>query len=137
MFDDRNPIPVYVRLAAMLREQIIAGQLRPGGAVPSEQYLADQYGVSRQTARKATEVLRNEGWVATQRARGSVVRSFPEPRVIEARPGATVRARLALPTDPFFAGEDVTIEVTQPGGEHETGPASRTVVQVTGPDAGS
>lgn len=134
MFDDR-PIPVYVRLAALLREQILAGTLAPGAMVPSEQYLASEYGVSRQTARMAAALLRQQGWVVTRRSRGTIVLPVPEPQVIEAEPGAVIRARLALPGDPIYPGEEITIEVIQPGGEQKTGPASRTVVQVTGPES--
>jgi DNA-binding transcriptional regulator YhcF (GntR family) len=127
MLDDRHPIPVYVRLASILREQIVTGILPAGGAVPSEQHLADEYGVSRQTARAAVTILRDEGWVVTRRSRGSTVVPVPEPRVITAGRGARVSAYLA-------ADGNVTLVVTHPGGQQESGPAPRTVVRVTGPE---
>lgn len=129
VFEDSS-IPVYVRLASLLQEQITAGELRPGAAVPSEVYLASHYGVSRQTARFAVRLLREGGWIVTYRARGSVVLPVPDPRVILAGPGAVVRARLALPGDP--PGGDVMLLVTRPGAGTEVIPAPRAVIRVTG-----
>lgn len=134
MLDDNSRLPVYLRLATILREQIRSGRLGPGAAVPSEPYLASEYGVSRQTARKAVEVLREDGYVITHRSRGSVVLPVPAQQIIHAEPGAVVAARLSIPGDP--PGSDVTLIVMQPGGEVATGPAARTIVQVTGPEQG-
>ena len=72
--DHRSPTPLYVQLAAILREQITAGELAPDAPLPSESYLQQEHGVSRVTVRKAVEVLRNEGLVYTLPQRGSYVR---------------------------------------------------------------
>jgi len=134
VLEEGSRMPVYLRLAAVIREQIIAGELRPGAAVPSEPYLSAQYGVSRQSVRNAIAVLREQGWIVTHRSRGSVVLPVPPPRVIEARPGDVVRARLPVPGDPDV--DDVTLVVRHPDGQEETAPAARTIVRVTGPDSG-
>jgi GntR family transcriptional regulator len=71
--DRWNPQPVYLQLAAILRGQIERGELVPRQPLPSESYLVGRHGVSRGTARRAVEVLRNEGLVRTIPQRGTYV----------------------------------------------------------------
>lgn len=132
MLEEGSRVPVYLRLAAVIREQIIAGELLPGAAVPSEPYLSAQYGVSRQSVRTAIAVLREQGWVVTHRSRGSVVLPVPPLQVLEVAAGDVIRARLPVPGDPDV--NDVTLIVRHPDGREETRPAARTIVRVTGPD---
>lgn len=58
---ERQPQPPYQRIAADLREQIADGRLPPGTLVPSITRLSQEYGVSRNTAVKALQVLAREG----------------------------------------------------------------------------
>ena len=53
-----------------LRRQITGGDLASGAVLPSEAELAGSYGVSRVTVRKALEVLRDEGVVASRQGFG-------------------------------------------------------------------
>ena len=69
--DDR---PLPVQLAGILRGQILAGELGPGDLLPSETTLTQRYGVSRNTARAAVALLRDEGYVQTRPQFGSRVR---------------------------------------------------------------
>ncbi len=71
--DRWNPEPVYLQLAAILRGQIKRGELVPRQPLPSESYLTGAYGVSRGTARRAVQVLRDEGLVHTIPQRGTYV----------------------------------------------------------------
>lgn len=71
--DRWDPEPVYLQLAAILRGQIKRGELVSRQPLPSESYLTGRYGVSRGTARRAVEVLRNEGLVRTIPQRGTYV----------------------------------------------------------------
>jgi len=71
--DRWNPEPVYLQLAAILRGQIERRELVPRQPLPSETYLVGHYGVSRGTARRAVQVLRDEGLVVTIAQRGSYV----------------------------------------------------------------
>jgi GntR family transcriptional regulator len=70
-----NPTPLYLQLAAILREQVQSGELPPRSALPSESYLQQEQGVSRGTVRMAVGVLRDEGLVVTIAGRGTFVRS--------------------------------------------------------------
>jgi GntR family transcriptional regulator len=71
--DRWNPEPVYLQLAAILRGQIERAELVPRQPLPSESYLTGHYGVSRGTARRAVQVLRDEGLVVTIAQRGTYV----------------------------------------------------------------
>jgi hypothetical protein len=53
----------YLRIAAVLRERIIAGELVPGHAAPSITRLCADHGVARQTAAHALHVLQDAGLV--------------------------------------------------------------------------
>jgi GntR family transcriptional regulator len=71
--------PIYVRLAAGLREAIQAGQLSPGSSLPAERELAQELGLSRQTVRRAVEQLEGEGLLRGRHGSGTYVMS----RIIE------------------------------------------------------
>ena len=53
----------YIRIAAVLRERITAGELAPGQATPSITGLCADHGVARQTAAHALHVLQDAGLV--------------------------------------------------------------------------
>ncbi|ALE82775.1 hypothetical protein XF36_06060 [Pseudonocardia sp. HH130629-09] len=65
----------YGRIAEDLAEQIRAGTLAPGTALPSEAAVTEQYGVSRNTARRAFKVLAESGVVVVRHGVGAFVQS--------------------------------------------------------------
>lgn len=65
---------VTERIASDLRDQITSGERGPGSLLPSEPEIAQQYEVSRQTARSAFQILEREGLVDTVARRGRIVR---------------------------------------------------------------
>jgi DNA-binding GntR family transcriptional regulator len=66
--------PPYRQIAAWLRGRIEAHEFRPGlDPLPSEKELVQMFGVARDTARRAVEVLRDEGLVKTIPQRGTYV----------------------------------------------------------------
>ena len=70
----RSAVPPYRQIAAWLRSRIDAGEFRPGeDPLPSEKDLVDLFGVARDTARRAVQVLREDGLVETIPQRGSYV----------------------------------------------------------------
>ena len=77
MPDARNVTPLYLQLARNLATAIHCGVWSAGEALPSERTLSDSIGVSRITARKAIELLVEQGLI--RRARGAG--SFITPRV--------------------------------------------------------
>jgi GntR family transcriptional regulator len=62
------------RVAATLRDQISSGRLAPATVLPSERLLMEDYGVSRNTIRRAIEMLRSEGLVQSIQGKGVFVR---------------------------------------------------------------
>ncbi len=66
--------PVYLQLAAVLREMISSGQIQPRHPLPSINTLMQEHGVAKGTVEKAFRVLREEGLVATVPGRGVYVR---------------------------------------------------------------
>ena len=51
----------YVRMAAMIRQQIAEGKLQPGDPTPSIETMTQEHGHARQTCAKALRVLVDEG----------------------------------------------------------------------------
>lgn len=62
--------PVYVQLAAILRERVTSGELEPGRPVPSVRTLTEEYGINRATAAKALRMLADEGLIHVVAGRG-------------------------------------------------------------------
>jgi DNA-binding GntR family transcriptional regulator len=76
--DRDGGIPPYRQLYTALRKRIETGQFPPGRRLPSELEIERASGVSRDTIRKATQLLRDEGLVETVPGMGIVVKA-PEP----------------------------------------------------------
>jgi GntR family transcriptional regulator len=105
--------PLYLWLAALLRDEIEAGHLDPHRPVPSERALSEQHRVSRMTARHALETLEREGYLYRSPRRGTFV---SEPRLrfsvgsftrdmsaADRTPGTEVLAATTLAPDPAAA----------------------------------
>ena len=77
--DPIAPVPPYRQIAAILRRRITAGQYPPDSRIATESELVEEFEVARSTARRAVEVLREEGLIYTVPNRGSYVgRQLPE-----------------------------------------------------------
>jgi GntR family transcriptional regulator len=66
-------IPVYLRIARELKDDIFAGHYPVGAHLPTEEQLAQTYGVSRNTIREALRKLREERLVLSRRGSGTRV----------------------------------------------------------------
>jgi GntR family transcriptional regulator len=71
-----SELPLYERIAQVVRAAIESGELGPGARVPGENELMRRYGVHRVTARDALGLLRNSGLVETVPKVGTFVRRF-------------------------------------------------------------
>ncbi|MEU0214745.1 GntR family transcriptional regulator [Streptomyces sp. NPDC006265] len=69
--------PLYAQLADVIAGKIASGELAPDRPIPSENHLADEYGVARLTARRAAQELRERGLIVTVRGKGSFVVERP------------------------------------------------------------
>ncbi len=73
------PLPLYHQIFNILRTKILAGDPVYGAQMPTEFGLADAFGVSRITAKRALDELANAGLVERQRGRGTHVIHRAEP----------------------------------------------------------
>jgi GntR family transcriptional regulator len=73
MLDKHSPIPLYYQLAELLRQRIVAGDLKPGAQLPSERELSEQAAISRMTARQALAYLQNQGALEVKPGIGTFV----------------------------------------------------------------
>ncbi|MBL8828462.1 MAG: GntR family transcriptional regulator [Planctomycetaceae bacterium] len=69
-----RPVPLVLLVEQALR-RAITEQTFPDGKLPTEVELAEGFGVSRETVRRAAEVLQREGLLRKYRRRGTVVES--------------------------------------------------------------
>lgn len=67
------PIPMYFRIQQAVLEQIQRGLFKPGEQLPTETELAQQYQVSRITAKRALDELVRQGRAFRQQGRGTFV----------------------------------------------------------------
>lgn len=100
MADAGTSFPAH-RILDDLREEILAGNLAPGERLPSEHYLAQRYGTSRPTVRRAIARLKAEGLAVTEQGRGAFVR--PDPHVRLLLTGASYRKHRGLGLPGFNA----------------------------------
>lgn len=68
-----------LRVASLLAREIESGDLNPGSRLPTEQQLADRFGVSRNVVREAIAQLRADGMVEAKQGIGAFVLA-PEQR---------------------------------------------------------
>lgn len=70
--------PLYRQLYERLRTEIESGEFGPGDVLPSERALAAEYGINRETVRRAIQLLAIEGIVRSYQGSGTLV--FPHRR---------------------------------------------------------
>lgn len=141
--DKDGNVPVYLQVAQLLRQAIMAGRIRPGDMLPSQNELSAGYRVSVETARHAVQVLREEGLIVTRRGAGSFA-AVPPPRItVEAAADDVVTARMPTRAERQALGlaEGVPVlSVTRPGRAEELYDANRAAVIMGGlredPDPG-
>jgi DNA-binding GntR family transcriptional regulator len=69
--DHRDPEPMYLQLAAILRQQIANGEITD--VLPSNRDLRQQHDVSEQVVTHAIQTLADEGLIFTVPRRGAYV----------------------------------------------------------------
>jgi len=69
-------------VASSISREIAQGRLKPGDQLPTEQQLAQTFGVSRNVVREAIARLRSEGRIWSQQGRGAFVADQPNTTVL-------------------------------------------------------
>ena len=107
--DQREPypflpdVPRHVQIADVLRQRIREGKLAPRMPIPSEPHLTEEFGVARDTVRKAVAILREQGYVHTVRGMGTFVRARDEWSGERRTSAADLRASCAPSPSPLSA----------------------------------
>jgi DNA-binding transcriptional regulator YhcF (GntR family) len=131
-----DPRPASQQIANLLRAAILTRRFAPGERLPSQNDLAERYGVARETVKSALRLLRDERLIVTRQGSGAFVRAQTERPVglrphIEAafdRPhvsvdfagfsGETLHGALQEPLDKIRAGrltpESVAVRILLP-----------------------
>lgn len=72
--DDASEVPIY----RQIRDQIVAGiadgRLAAGEQLPTVRRLAEEIGINSMTVNKAYQLLKQEGYIVTERRNGAKVR---------------------------------------------------------------
>jgi GntR family transcriptional regulator len=74
--------PLYAQVKALIMQRLIANRWRPGEMLPSEFQLADEFGVSQGTVRKALDALAAENVVVRRQGRGTFVAEHDDHRAL-------------------------------------------------------
>jgi GntR family transcriptional regulator len=68
-----GPLPLYYQLKTVILREIEAGRWPPDAQLPTENELAQRFGVSKITVRQALKELAGEGFIRREQGRGTFV----------------------------------------------------------------
>ena len=71
--DRSSPVPLYFQVAQQIERAISEGDLAPGDRLDNEISLAEQFGLSRPTMRRAIQELVDKGLLVRKRGVGTQV----------------------------------------------------------------
>lgn len=99
---------IYLNIYNEYAEKIQTGSLEPGTKLPSESELAEQYGTTRETVRKALHLLSQNGYIHKMMGKGSFVLDI---------------GRMKFPVTGLISFKEMSEKIGRP---------SRTIVEHTG-----
>ncbi len=71
--DMSSDTPIYVQLRNQIVKGIGKGEIQPGEKLPTVRQLAADAGVNTMTVNKTYQILKNEGYISTDRRLGAFV----------------------------------------------------------------
>lgn len=81
--DLRSDIPIYIQIVEQVRQQVVAGGLKPGDQLPTVRALASDLRINFNTVSRAYRLLDEAGVISTQQGRGTYILEMPPPEVAE------------------------------------------------------
>lgn len=90
--DFNSDVPIYQQIRDQIVVGIASGALPAGQCLPTIRALAEEAGINMMTVSKAYQLLKQEGYIHTDRRSGATV----APRAGGARPGADTLRGLKL-----------------------------------------
>lgn len=88
-FNFSSKVPIYIQLRNQVVIGIAEGKLKPGEKLPTIRRLAAESGINMMTVSKAYQLLKEEGYILTDRRLGTVVAKRNEETKI---PEETIKA---------------------------------------------
>ncbi|HWL53305.1 MAG TPA: GntR family transcriptional regulator [Chthoniobacteraceae bacterium] len=95
-----DPTPLYSQVRRTLESRLASGEFPIGSQLPPEHDLCRQYTVSRNTLRKALELMEHDGLISRSRGKGSFVKKHPAPAF--QAPHITRRVEIRCQVAPFL-----------------------------------
>jgi GntR family transcriptional regulator len=84
--DPRSPAPIYAQLVLQVKQQVAAGQLKPGDQLPTVRALAADLHIHTNTVARAYGLLDQDGVISAQQGRGTyIARSGNHPHLRQHR----------------------------------------------------
>jgi DNA-binding transcriptional MocR family regulator len=94
-----SPVPLFAQVARAIRRRIAEWGIEPGAMLPSEPVFAEQHDLSRETVRRAYELLGRLGTIKSRRGVGwFIVEDLPM-MYVAPEPGSRIYARPLAPAD--------------------------------------
>ena len=78
-----NDRPIYLQIADMIREAIMAGDIEEGKSIPSVREISVEHSLNPQTVLNATQVLINEGLLEKRRGLGMFVQEGARKKLLQ------------------------------------------------------
>ena len=72
-FDFSSDTPIYMQIRNQIVIGISSGQLKSGEKLPTVRALAEESGINVMTVSKAYNLLKQEGYIITDRRKGAVI----------------------------------------------------------------
>ena len=91
---DGSDVPIYLQLRNQIVAGISDGRLAPGERLPTVRALAEELGVDVMTVNKAYQLLKQEGFLCTDRRNGARVRERPGEETGTLPPESVERLRI-------------------------------------------
>lgn len=91
---DGSDVPIYLQLRNQIVAGISDGRLTPGERLPTVRALAEELGVNVMTVNKAYQLLKQEGFLCTDRRNGARVRERPGEETGTLPPESVERLRI-------------------------------------------
>lgn len=83
VINDSSDIPIYLQIRNQIVQGISDGRLLPGEQLPTVRALALEIGINTMTVSKAYQILKQEGYIHTDRRSGARVReSFRQETIL-------------------------------------------------------
>ncbi|UCB47125.1 MAG: GntR family transcriptional regulator [Spirochaetota bacterium] len=104
IINKESPIPYYYQLKMYIKGEIDAGKLEPQQKIPSEAELCGRFDISRTVVRQAIKDLQNEGYLNTEKGKGTFV---ARPKIV----GGLVQSLTGFYEDMVKRGFKVSTEI--------------------------